>query len=116
MSRDITHVDGTGGRFNGTATFMPEAGGLSYVEEGRLRLGQGQALSATQRYRWDADLRVYFDDGRFFHQVPCLHVGPAIGVVAVYVGKLGPQHVLGFCEIIERANNVFCPGISPINL
>lgn len=27
-------------------------------------------MTAERRYRWDSDLRVFFEDGRFFHQVP----------------------------------------------
>ena len=29
-------------------------------------------MQSERRYRWDADLNVYFDDGRFFHTVPPL--------------------------------------------
>lgn len=72
VSRDITHGDGTRGHFEGTATFTPDGDGLAYVEEGLLRLGQGAPLNATQKYRWDADMAVYFEDGRFFHRVPPL--------------------------------------------
>ena len=68
--RDITHADGTRGRFDGAARFEPRGDGLDYVEEGVLRIGQGAPLSAAQRYRWEADLSVYFEDGRFFHHVP----------------------------------------------
>ncbi|WP_415920208.1 DUF6314 family protein [Tateyamaria sp. SN6-1] len=70
LRRDIFHADGTVGRFDGTAQFVPDAGGLAYVERGLLRLGAGSGMSAERRYRWDADLAVYFDDGRFFHHVP----------------------------------------------
>ena len=68
--RDIAHADGTHAVFEGHATFAPETDGLDYAETGLLRIAGGPALSAAQRYRWDADLNVYFEDGRFFHTVP----------------------------------------------
>ena len=51
--------------------FRPnESDGLDYVEEGILTLPNAQTMRATRAYRWDADLSVFFDDGRPFHQVP----------------------------------------------
>ncbi|WP_299693023.1 DUF6314 family protein [uncultured Tateyamaria sp.] len=72
ISRKIHHADGTCATFDGQAVFAPEADGLRHDETGTLRIGAGPPLSATQRYCWDADLAVYFEDGRFFHHVPPL--------------------------------------------
>ena len=70
VSREIEHADGTRAVFEGHATFVPDAGGLAYEETGTLQMAGRPSLSATQRYRWDADLNVSFEDGRFFHTVP----------------------------------------------
>tara|TARA_B110000483_G_scaffold218197_1_gene271295 strand:- start:124 stop:567 length:444 start_codon:yes stop_codon:yes gene_type:complete len=47
-----------------------------YQENGQMVLPDGQALSSTRRYRWDATLEgvdVHFDDGRFFHRIDLAH-------------------------------------------
>ncbi|QDL91840.1 trigger factor [Paroceanicella profunda] len=58
------------GRFEGRASFSPVPGGLLYEEMGTLRLG-GLAMRAARRYLYrfpeGGEVRVYFDDGRFFH-------------------------------------------------
>ncbi|HEU0222708.1 MAG TPA: DUF6314 family protein [Paracoccaceae bacterium] len=58
------------GRFSGRATFSPVPGALAYREEGILRLG-GLTMRARRAYRWEfpseAEVAVYFEDGRFFH-------------------------------------------------
>ena len=70
LDRDIFQADGTRGRFRGTAHWTPEGDGALYEERGLLELpGQG-AFTAERRYRWDAALNVFFEDGRFFHTVP----------------------------------------------
>ncbi|MDA7424513.1 DUF6314 family protein [Thalassococcus lentus] len=70
IDRDIRQHSGGAGRFEGTAVWTPEAGGAVYTETGFLSLpGQGR-FQAERSYVWDHDLRVCFDDGRFFHQVP----------------------------------------------
>ena len=70
LSRDIVHAGGAPARFTGQARWNPDPAGLQYVETGTLEiLGQGQ-FAAERRYLWDQDLRVFFEDGRFFHQVP----------------------------------------------
>ncbi|EPX84948.1 DUF6314 family protein [Salipiger mucosus] len=69
LSRDIAHADGTSARFEGRASWQPEDTGALYVETGELILPQGR-FAAERRYRWAADLSVFFDDGRFFHAVP----------------------------------------------
>lgn len=75
--REILHDDGTRGRFEGTAAWTEEGAGALYVESGRLSLGGQGAFTAERRYRWGADLSVFFEDGRFFHQVPA--AGGAVG-------------------------------------
>lgn len=70
LERRITHGDGTTAVFSGQAVFEPDENGLLYHETGLLLLGQGAPLTATQRYRWGADLQVFFEDGRPFHRVP----------------------------------------------
>lgn len=71
LSRVILPQAGAEGRFLGEAQWRDDgAGGLAYEERGQLTL-KGQApMEAERRYRWDAELNVYFDDGRFFHCVP----------------------------------------------
>jgi hypothetical protein len=69
LSRSLAHGDGTQARFEGQARFTPQGDGALYHEAGDLIMGQGR-FHAERSYRWDADLRVFFDDGRFFHQVP----------------------------------------------
>ena len=58
------------GRYEGTAAFAPEPGGLRYREAGTLLLPGRPALVAERRYLWRADgdrVIVTFDDGRPFH-------------------------------------------------
>ncbi len=70
LSRDVIHDGGLPARFEGRALWTRAGDGLDYVETGTLEIaGQGR-FAAERRYRWGPDLRVYFDDGRFFHQVP----------------------------------------------
>ncbi|MCT4558910.1 MAG: DUF6314 family protein [Pelagimonas sp.] len=72
LTREIQHGDGAQASFEGQARWIADAGGADYRESGQLQMpGQG-AFQAERRYRWDADLRVFFDDGRFFHSVPPL--------------------------------------------
>ncbi|MCC1492589.1 DUF6314 family protein [Cognatishimia sp. F0-27] len=73
LERMISHGDGTTARFEGRAAWAAAAEGaptdLDCVETGTLILN-GQSFEAERRFRWDDTLRVWFDDGRFFHQVP----------------------------------------------
>ena len=62
---------GVAGRFDGTAAFAPQEGGLRYREEGTLRLGDGPALAAAREslWRWGGEgIEVLFADGRPFHR------------------------------------------------
>lgn len=69
LTRSIAHADGTEGRFEGTAVWTPDGEGARYHETGHLILPQAR-FAAERRYTWDADLNVFFEDGRFFHAVP----------------------------------------------
>ena len=70
LSRVIRHGDGASGTFEGSATIERDGAGALYSERGWLEMpGQGR-FQAERRYRWDDALRVYFEDGRFFHQIP----------------------------------------------
>lgn len=70
LTRAIAHDTGQTARFTGLAAWQPHDGGLIYSEIGRLEIPGQPSMSAERKYVWDKDLRVYFDDGRFFHQVP----------------------------------------------
>jgi hypothetical protein len=75
LERTIQHEDGTGARFTGHAVWRPDANGLAYHETGEMVLAEGVRFMAERRYLWSADLSVWFEDGRFFHNVPP-HGGP----------------------------------------
>jgi len=70
IERQITHQTGPPARFIGTAEWRPAPGGMHYCEHGKLSLAGHPGMQAERRYFWHDDLRVDFDDGRFFHQVP----------------------------------------------
>ena len=70
LERRMVHGDGVEARFLGEAVFRPVSDGLAYEEVGRLTLPGQPEMEARRRYLWKPDLTVWFDDGRFFHQVP----------------------------------------------
>ncbi len=70
LNREIRHDDGTHARFEGEADWRPDGPGLICREAGVLQMPEGPPMQAERRYLWRAGLRVYFDDGRFFHRVP----------------------------------------------
>lgn len=70
ISRQIDHADGTRAHFDGEGVFTPVPEGLAFRETGLLRIGTAAPLEAQQHYHWDAELNVYFPDGRLFHTVP----------------------------------------------
>lgn len=88
LDRQIAHAGGQTARLEGAALWHPEDGGLCLRESGTLLLAGQPPLRAERRYFWAADLRVYFEDGRFFHQVP-RHGGQALHRCApdTYVGQ-----------------------------
>ena len=69
LEREIVQADGLHGHFSGRAWWHPEGDGALYEERGEMVLPTGR-FAAERRYRWESDLSVWFDDGRFFHQVP----------------------------------------------
>lgn len=74
LSRTIMDARaGLTGQFKGKATWMPDGHGLVQEEHGVLRYGDATPMQATRRYLWRADgdvLKVLFEDGRPFHDVP----------------------------------------------
>jgi hypothetical protein len=70
LSKEITPNGDAPARFDGTARWSRDGDAMNYVETGDLHLQAGGVLVAERRYRWEAPLRVFFDDGRFFHDVP----------------------------------------------
>ena len=70
LSREIVQSDGGRARFAGEAMWRPDPEGLRYEERGLLQIPGQPAMQAERRYLWRDDLTVWFDDGRFFHQVP----------------------------------------------
>lgn len=64
-------LSGRPGRFEGRATFTPDAEGLRYEEEGLLTLADAPPLRAARAYLWRPDgdgITVLFADGRPFHR------------------------------------------------
>ncbi|MCB8876353.1 hypothetical protein ASILVAE211_14260 [Acidisoma silvae] len=55
----------------GSARFVADGGGIGFSESGRLVLGD-VAMDAARDYRFEIvasdRFRVFFDDGRFFHE------------------------------------------------
>ena len=70
ISRLITPEQGAPARFDGQAVWSPDQNGLAYFESGTLALENAPPMQAERRYHWRPDLSVFFEDGRFFHQVP----------------------------------------------
>jgi len=70
LSRRIVQADGVEAQFLGEAVFRPCDGGLAYQEVGRMILPDQPEMEARRAYLWKPDLTVWFEDGRFFHQVP----------------------------------------------
>lgn len=72
IDRTINHGDGTTATFAGQAICAPTEFGLDFAEEGELSLPGCPVVRASRSYRWDGDLGVWFDDGRFFHRIPAV--------------------------------------------
>ncbi|MEO0774855.1 MAG: DUF6314 family protein [Pseudomonadota bacterium] len=71
VTRTIDDRLGPPGRFEGTANFNPDEGGLHYTETGQLTLGDGPSFSATRTYLWRSAaplIEVLFPDHRPFHR------------------------------------------------
>jgi len=70
LSRRIVQGDGTKARLQGVAMFRAVPEGLAYEEIGTLRMPGQPEMEARRAYFWGLDLTVWFEDGRYFHQVP----------------------------------------------
>lgn len=70
ISREISQVGAPKTTFIGQGAWTANDGGLDYIECGTLQLVGQPPMQAERRYRWDRDLNIYFEDGRYFHQVP----------------------------------------------
>lgn len=70
MTRRIVQAEGPEARLDGVATWRAVPDGLICDEVGRLQIGAQPAVEARRSYLWREDLSVWFEDGRFFHQVP----------------------------------------------
>ena len=66
LVRQITHATAAPASFAGTAEWSCDGDGLQYVESGLLTIEGHAPMASERRYFWAPDLRVYFDDGRFF--------------------------------------------------
>lgn len=76
-------------RFEGHAEWSLCESGLAYAERGRLWIAESAPMEAERHYLWQPGLRVYFEDGRFFHTVPSMggrahHVCPPDDYVVDY--------------------------------
>jgi hypothetical protein len=72
IDRNITNAVGPDAGFVGVAIFVPGEGGLVMREEGEMRVTGQEPMRSTRQYVWragDAGIDVFFDDGRFFHQI-----------------------------------------------
>lgn len=70
IAREIAQAGEAPAFFVGQGQWSANGNGLDYVERGVLQLAGQPPMTAERRYCWDQDLNIYFDDGRFFHQVP----------------------------------------------
>jgi len=73
VDREISNADGEETRFEGFARFEGSSSKANYTERGQLRLANGVALQAERRYLWeeiDGQVRIFFEDGRHFHDLP----------------------------------------------
>jgi hypothetical protein len=72
FEREVRHADGSVMQITGAAQFDWQDDALAYQERGKMQLPFGPPVSTVRRYLWQQGLRVYFEDGRFFHSVPPL--------------------------------------------
>ena len=70
LHRTIDQKNGPAATFCGQASWTPHDTGLMYRETGELAITGQTPMQSTRQYVWHSDLSVFFDDGRFFHQVP----------------------------------------------
>lgn len=72
LSRRITSVHQPAATFQGQAAWQRAEGGCWYTETGQMQIGSSAPMQAERRYFWRSDLSVWFEDGKFFHDVPPL--------------------------------------------
>jgi hypothetical protein len=70
MAREVVEKGGRHATVTGRAIWRRDGVGLAYTESGEMRIPGHAPMQVERRYRWDSDLAVYFEDGRFFHHVP----------------------------------------------
>jgi hypothetical protein len=70
ISRRIVLADMPDAQFDGSGIWTADTNGALYHEMGKLMIVGQPAMQSERKYRWTQDMSVYFDDGRFFHQVP----------------------------------------------
>ena len=70
FTREVVACGGQAAEVTGRAVWEPEGVGLRYVETGEMHLPGHVPMRVERSYHWDADLGVFFTDGRFFHHVP----------------------------------------------
>ena len=70
FSREVVETGGRVAHVTGRAVWTPQDTGLRHDETGELRLPGHAPMRVERACHWDADLGVFFADGRFFHHVP----------------------------------------------
>lgn len=70
FSRRIKHADGQEVLVTGSAVWTPSGEGLACEETGEMLLPGAALMQVKRVYLWMEGLRVHFEDGRFFHEVP----------------------------------------------
>ena len=70
FTRRVSHAGGQEAAVTGRAVWSRAGTGLALVETGEMHLPGAAPMQVERRYRWGADLAVFFEDGRFFHQIP----------------------------------------------
>jgi len=70
IRRKIHVVGQPKGDYTGHALWTPRDDCLVYVEEGELQMPGHPPMRSQRKYVWGKGLKVYFEDGRFFHTVP----------------------------------------------
>lgn len=70
FDREVVEAGGRTTHVTGRAVWAASGTGLRYTERGEMRLPGHAPIQVERSYHWDADLGVFFEDGRFFHYVP----------------------------------------------
>lgn len=70
FARSVTEAEGRVTHVAGRTVWRREGAGLICEEAGEMHMAGHAPMQVARRYIWGADLTVYFEDGRFFHQIP----------------------------------------------